>query len=60
MTKDIPELQSQTTTTTAKRRKPFNRNFLDSLNARVTRKLKEKSQRWGYNFETETAINIRK
>ena len=55
MTKENLDLLSPTNST--KRTKPINRNFIDTLNARMTRKLYEKSQRWRYNFATETAID---
>ena len=47
-------MQSPTTNTKGKQR--VNRNFIDTLNARMAKKLNEKSQRWCYDFATETPI----
>ena len=57
MTKGISNLQSPKSSNHL--RKQYNRNFLNSLNARKSKLLKEKEQRWCFNFETETAIDLR-
>ena len=57
MTKDIPVVK--TTASVTEKRKPFNRNFINSLPTRMARILNAKQQRWCYNFETETAIDLR-
>ena len=57
MTKDRPIVK--TTVSVTEKRKPFNRNFINSLQARMAKILKAKQQRWCYNFETETPIDLR-
>ena len=56
MTKAISNVQPPQSKSPVK--KHFNRNFLNTLNARRAKMLKQKEQRWCFNFETETKIDL--
>ena len=57
MTKQFVQLQSPKLKATAKKKR-FNRNFLDGLNERSDRILKDKQLKWSFDFETEVAISV--